>query len=228
MDCVVENAADANVCASKGFMLAGVRTCVVCRCEDGRASMVRFSMKSGRVCVDGKTGRGVYVCASKACLTALKPSHMVRGLKVSAEVLAAFMEGGCVGLLHGMAYQKVLSLLGLARRAQCVDWGVDGAFVGDAESGFVLLASDMGERHERRKPSHANVGVFVDGEEMGRAVGAGRVIALRIRSGLLAAQAAYWWNVWYETREEADVVKTGQNGGSGSGSDVVLGYGARN
>jgi predicted RNA-binding protein YlxR (DUF448 family) len=69
----------------------GVRTCVVCRDRSSSRLMVRFVLaEAGRATLDGSPhhpGRGAWCCLRGACLRAIKPGNISRGVKAEVRRL---------------------------------------------------------------------------------------------------------------------------------------------
>lgn len=172
------------------------RRCVVCRAERATSELVRFAAFDGML-VFGRanSGKSAYICVSQGCLERLTKRAAARGLKQN---LAPFDCRSIISRLHQQAEKQLLEAVGLARRQGSLLWGVDAVEGAPTPPGAVLLiACDLAARSRRKLPA---VAPFVDGERLGRAAGMGYVGAMQLSSGKIAAHAAYWFRVWYETR----------------------------
>ncbi len=132
------------------------------------------------------------MCATRACLGALETRHVTRAFR-----RAVIVSDTLLAETHALAERKVLELVGLARRQGTLKVGVDRLAGNDAAGAFVLFATDLSDRGQRRLAGRASA--FLDAARLGQACGMGRVGALSIAPGALAKQAAYWRQVWYET-----------------------------
>ncbi len=175
------------------------RTCAVCRASRSPEELVRLRERGGVAFVDGPSGgRGVWVCARRSCLEKADGRVLARGFKQPVKVPDE--PGGLCGVVERVAAQKVLELLGLARRQGVLIVGQDR--VASEPVGFVVAAIDASDRSLRAAGETART--FGSSAELGRATGLNGVSVLGIAPGSLARQAAYWLAVWYESRLAAD------------------------
>ncbi|RYF12320.1 MAG: hypothetical protein EOO40_01525 [Deltaproteobacteria bacterium] len=166
-----------------------MRSCAICRKRACKAEL--WPLKGvAALCDAAPLGgrsprRGAHICLTAACLT----DYLLRrgGARQRAEAQAR---------VHQVAQQRLLELLGLARRCGLLVHGVER--VGQqSEELFVVVADDGAKRSQRRL---AEAKVFVEARAMGDATGLPGVVALGIRPSRLCLQAASWFGVWYDTR----------------------------
>ncbi|MCK5689041.1 DUF448 domain-containing protein [Myxococcota bacterium] len=173
------------------------RSCIVCREQRKPAELLSLSFENNIVFPSKSKSkhskRGMWVCAEHKCLSGLSVQNLSKALrtKVSSDALDGFMPA-----LYAMAQERVLRALGLSRRSGDLMVGVE-RISESSHSGFILTTQDLSER-SRRQLEKSN-GIFLNGEEVGRALGMGWIGAVRIPPGHLAKEAAYWLRLWYES-----------------------------
>jgi predicted RNA-binding protein YlxR (DUF448 family) len=122
-----------------------LRTCVGCRAVKAKEELIRFYVSPGGslgIDLTGRGGRGAYLCPKRRCLTlALKRKGFQHTLGADLKIagVEAILEA-----LRAEVQKKIVSLLGLARRAKRLAIGapaVEGALRGRAAR-LVLLAKD--------------------------------------------------------------------------------------
>lgn len=125
-----------------------LRSCVACHAVRPKAELVRvYAAPGGVLGVDlgGGSGRGAYVCPQRSCLDqAIKRGEFARRLKaVFAPIEAAALQD----LIRQRATQKVVSLLGFARRARKVVSGAEAvaSAVARRAAKVVLVAADASQ-----------------------------------------------------------------------------------
>lgn len=159
--------------------------------------LVRLGVMDGRVIAGGKvSGRGAWACVSVSCLGKVSATLLARAFK---RPVLEFSVDDLFVRLQSLARQRVLEMVGLARRANVLCVGVEAirAKAGKCKLGPVILASDASERVCMQLPGGR---AFVASGELSKAAGVYNVYALSIIPGKLAHQAAYWLSVWYECR----------------------------
>ena len=121
------------------------RSCVACRTVRPKSKLVRVHLAPGGglgVDLGGGSGRGAYVCPRRPCLEqALKRGEFARCLKAA---VAPMEVEALEGLIRERASRKVVSLLGLARRARKVVSGAEAveSAVKRRAARLVLTAAD--------------------------------------------------------------------------------------
>ena len=156
-----------------------LRSCVSCRAVRSRAELVRVHAAPGGglgVDLGGGVGRGAYLCPRRSCLEqAATRGELARRLKVTlAPVSVETLEG----LIRDRASRKVVSLLGLARRARRVVSGAD-AVKSAAKRQMARLiltaidasASSVGKTRAVAAAGGATCHQVLGMEELGAAVG---------------------------------------------------------
>ncbi len=126
-------------------MAAPVRSCVSCRKKGEKGELVKLANTPAGVIIDyleKMPGRGAYVCAERACITRLSEGALSRAFKASAkppDAEAIYEE------LRGKVIRKVVSLLGMARKARLDATGFDEAVSAMAKSpgGALIVAEDV-------------------------------------------------------------------------------------
>lgn len=175
------------------------RTCAVCRTARPAGELVRLRERGGVAFIDGPVGgRGVWVCARRECLERADGRCLARAFKKPVQVPDE--PGGLGGIVERIAAQKILELLGLARRQGVLIVGQDR--VASEPVGCVVAAREASERSLRLAGESTRI--FGSSTELSRATGLNGVSVLGIAPGSLAQQAAYWLAVWYESRLAAD------------------------
>lgn len=172
---------------------AGVeRTCIVSRRTLPADQLLSLALVGDQV-VPGRAqkNRGAYVAIEREALLALDARVLSRAFRTG---IKGFDAKAFVSTCHGVAEQKVLERIGLARRSGRLILGIE-AVLGASAKATVVLASDLSERSQRKVEGN----LFTSGEALGAAAGIGWVGALAISSGQLAKEASYWLRVWYET-----------------------------
>ncbi|MGH7412022.1 MAG: DUF448 domain-containing protein [Candidatus Methylomirabilis sp.] len=156
-----------------------LRSCVSCRAVRSRTELVRVhAAPGGALAVDlgGGVGRGAYICPRRSCLEqAATRGEFARRLKVT---LAPISVETLEGLIRERVSRKVVSLLGLARRARGVVSGTDAvrSALNRHTARLILVADDASANSVPKILALAAAGgatsVQVLGkEELGAAVG---------------------------------------------------------
>ena len=128
---------------------APLRSCIGCRTVRPKAELIRVHAAQGGVVavdLDGGPGRGAYLCPRRACLEqAVRRGEFSRHLKVA---LTSPGVGALQELIQERASRKVVSLLGLARRARKVVSGSEAveSAVKRHSARLVLIAADASSR----------------------------------------------------------------------------------
>lgn len=156
-----------------------LRSCVSCRAVRSRAELVRVhATPEGSLAVNlgGGVGRGAYVCPRRSCLEqAVTRGEFARRLKVT---LAPIRVETLEGLIRERVSRKVVSLLGLARRARRLVSGADAvrSALNRHTARLILMANDASANSVPKIRALAAAGgapsIQVMGkEELGAAVG---------------------------------------------------------
>jgi len=160
---------------------APLRLCIGCRTVRPKAELVRVHAgPGGAAAVDlgGGSGRGAYVCSRRSCLEqAVRRDEFSRRLKVDFAPIGVM---ALQELIQKRVYRKVVSLLGLARRARKVVSGSEAveSAVKRRSARLILTAADASERSVatiRALAARAGVACHtcLAMDELGAAVGGG-------------------------------------------------------
>ena len=155
------------------------RSCISCRAVRSRAELVRVhAVPGGALAVDlgGGNGRGAYVCPRRSCLElAATRGEFARRLKVT---LAPIRVGTLEGMIRERVSRKLVSLLGLARRARRVVSGAEAvrSALNQHTAQLILMADDASANSVPKIRALAAAGGAVSvqvlgKEELGAAVG---------------------------------------------------------
>jgi predicted RNA-binding protein YlxR (DUF448 family) len=171
-----------------------LRTCIVSREQLPADRLIRLSLVDGQLTVEDKGGgRGAYVSIARACLDELDQRALSRAFR---QPVHTFDSAEFVARLHRVAYDRVLQTIGLARRMGVGVFGVE-RIQEHPGAGELLTATDLASRSQAKLDGGTAIAT---GAELGSAAGMGWLGAVRIPASHLAAEAAYWRSVWYETR----------------------------
>lgn len=177
------------------------RQCAVCRKAQRTWALLQLAADLPEQAHAKRRGRRTYVCIALACLQGLGPKVLSRALRRQVQPDTAAIEPQAIAQ---MAADKVMGLLGLARRQNAIVLGAGRLSETDPQSlRVVVISEDVAQRTQRQleQQGHAVTQTpFASAEDLGASVGAAPLAALGIRSGRLGSQAAYWLRVWYEAQ----------------------------
>jgi predicted RNA-binding protein YlxR (DUF448 family) len=177
------------------------RTCVVCRKQRTAAELLLLRrVKDTLVAGRAQSGRGAHVCVQRECLLGLSGKDLARAFHLP---ILTHDNARWLAQAHGLAETRALETLGLARRQGLLLVGAAGIERGRLEDdprSVIILASDAAYRRPGTWGTRARK--FLSAQALGHATGLDPVEALGVPPSRLADQAAYWLNLWYETRAE--------------------------
>ncbi len=168
------------------------RSCVVCRAPCNEMQRLRlFCIDGSWQCGTGKSGRGAYVCLQESCVAALSERHLAKSFRGKQE---PFELEPWVRQAATRAERQVFQLLGLARRAGALEFGVEQAKerLERSSDALIIVASDLADRSQIHS---TKVKRFATKQALGHACGRGNVGALWVRQKSFAEQVLYWLNV---------------------------------
>lgn len=183
------------------------RQCAVCRKAQLTWALLQLAAELPDQPTAKHRGRRTYVCIALPCLKGLDAKVLSRALR---RQVGATTETIGLDAIAEMAADRVMGLLGLARRQNAIVLGAGRLSETDPQSlRVVVISGDVAQRTARQleQQGHPVMATpFATAEDLGAAVGAAPLAALGIRSGRLGSQAAYWLRVWYEAQaHEAEV-----------------------
>jgi len=173
------------------------RTCLGCRVVSDQDQVVRYVLSpDGEILVDYRRklpGRGAYTCLDRSCITtAVRRNQFDRAFK--GRVKHAVGEGELIANLSGQILERIVALLGMARKSGKAVAGsnlVLGALGGHGRIALVLLAEDVSDGIADKvigKAGRMNIPCFrlLNKDSMGQVMGKGERSVVALVTGPLA------------------------------------------